>query len=346
MKNSSHPDGSPRPRRLKAVAATSGGLDSLLAAEVIRRAGVDVVLLHVQHLFSCSAAGRERLKDAAARMGMALRVVDATEEHLETVRRPRHGYGRGMNPCVDCRIFILRIARRVMEEENAKFVVTGEVLGQRPKSQHAHALAQAAEESGLGARLVRPLSANLLPDTMPVSEGWIPKDRLFAIQGRSREPQMALAKQFGIGGYPQPAGGCLLTEKVYARRLQDAFDHAGRDAIGVSEFRLLACGRHFRISESVKLIVGRDRSENDDLDRHAPGRIRLEPVGVMGPTALVEGSPTGEELRLAAAVVARYCDAPSDATVSFDVREGDRRRTVSVRPLSADDPRIAAWRIE
>ena len=345
MRNSGQANVRARMDALKAIAASSGGLDSLLAAEAVRRAGIDVILLHVQHLFSGSEAGRARLRAAAERLSMPLRVVDASKDHLETVRRPRHGYGRGMNPCIDCRIFMLKVARRVMEEEGASFVVTGEVLGQRPKSQHFVALQQAAVKSGLGNRLLRPLSANLLPDTLPVIEGWIRKADLFSMQGRSREPQIALAEAFGIVDYPQPAGGCLLIEKTYAARLRDAFDRLGRDAVDLEAFRLLRHGRHFRLSESVKVIIGRNKQENETLDGYADGRTRIEPNDVMGPTALVEGDPTDEELRLAASLVARYCDAEAGVCVSFDVLRDDAHREVDALSLPPDDPRISAWRI-
>jgi len=343
MKNSGQPNVRSNPERVKAIAAFSGGLDSLLAAEVTRRAGADVLLLHVHHLFSASDDSLERLRTAAERYAFPLRVEDVSEAHLETIRRPKHGYGRGMNPCLDCRIFMLKVAGRVMEEEGAGFVVTGEVLGQRPKSQHYRALLRAAEESGLDDRLVRPLSANLLPDTLPVKEGWIPRECFLAIQGRSRETQMALAKELGITDYPQPAGGCLLIERAYAARVRDAFDHLGRDAADAETFRLLRHGRHFRISDAAKVIVGRNERENAILDGFAGGRIRVEPVGVMGPTTLVEGDPDDEELALALALAARYCDA--DAIVSFRVQRGDETFTSEAAPLLPDDPRIVAWRL-
>ena len=337
--NESHPEG----RRIAAVAATSGGLDSLLAAEVIRRAGIDVTLVHVRHLFSAGEAGREQLRRTAERHGFPLRIEDASEAHLETIRHPQHGYGRGMNPCVDCRIFMLRIAKRVMEDVGAKFVVTGEVLGQRPKSQNLKALAAAAEESGLGDRLVRPLSANLLPETLPVREGWLRKEDLYAIQGRSREPQMALAAEFGIEDYPQPAGGCMLIERTYAERVRDAFRHLGRDQVDLAAFKLLQIGRHFRISESAKAIVGRNRFENEALEAYAEGRVRLEPAEVMGPTTLIEGSVGAEELILAASLTARYCDA--DRPVIFRVVGLKGVSSIEAQPLDKDDPRIPDWRI-
>jgi len=331
---------------VKAIAAFSGGLDSILAAVLVRRLGVDVTLLHVRHLFSANEEGRARIRAAAERVGLPLRIVDASAEHLDVVRNPKHGYGRGMNPCVDCRIFLLKIAKRVMEEEGAEFVVTGEVLGQRPKSQHPRALLQAAEESGLGDRLLRPLSANLLPDTLPVREGWLRREDLLAIQGRSRERQMALAKELGVTDYPQPAGGCVLIEKAYAARVRDAFAHVGRENVDVEAFRLLRIGRHFRLSERAKAIVGRNERENNALEGFAAGRIRIDPADVMGPTTLVEGNPTEEDLLLAAALTARYSDHGGRGSIPVTIATEGEARTVDVAPIAPDDPRIAQWRID
>jgi len=330
---------------IRAIAAFSGGLDSILAALVVRRAGVEVTLLHVQHLFSADEGGRQRLAAAAERAGLPLLVVDASVDHLETIRYPKHGYGQGMNPCVDCRIFMLKVAKRVMEERGAGFVVTGEVLGQRPKSQHHRALLQAAEESGLGDRLLRPLCANLLADTLPVLEGWLRREDLLAIQGRSRQPQMALAKELGVDDYPQPAGGCVLIEKAYVARLRDAFDHLGRDAVDVDAFRLLKLGRHFRFSDDLKLIVGRNHDENQLLASHAPGRLRIDPVDVMGPTSLVEGEPTNEELQLCCQLAARYSDHGGRKSIPMRVILESGECTLDTAPLEPDDPRIAQYRI-
>jgi tRNA-specific 2-thiouridylase len=331
---------------VKAIAAFSGGLDSILAAALVQRLGVDVVLLHVQHLFSANEEGRARIRAAAGRVGLPLRIVDASAEHLDVIRNPKHGYGRGMNPCVDCRIFMLKIAKRVMDEQGAQFVVSGEVLGQRPKSQHHRALLQAAEESELGDRLLRPLSANLLPDTLPVRKGWLRREDLLAIQGRSREAQMALARELGVTDYPQPAGGCVLVEKAYAARVRDAFAHVGREEVGVEAFRLLKIGRHFRLSDRMKAIVGRNERENELLVGFAKGRTRIDPVDVMGPTTLIEGDPSDDEILLAGAMAARYSDHGERPTISMAVLRGDVKRIIEVSPLAKDDPRIAAWRIE
>ena len=330
---------------IRVIAAYSGGLDSILTAVFMRRLGFDVLLLHVQHLFSANEAGRQRLREAADRAGLPLMIVDASEQHLETIRHPKHGYGQGMNPCIDCRIFMLKIAKQVMEEEGAAFVVTGEVLGQRPKSQHYKALLQAAEESGLGDRLVRPLCAQLLPDTLPITEGWIRREDLLAIQGRSRGEQMRMAEEFGVSDYPQPAGGCVLIEKAYAKRVRDAFGHLGKDAVGLTQFRLFCLGRHSRIAEDVKVIVGRNHEENEQLARLSEGRLRIDPVDVMGPTTLVEGNPSEEQLLICCSLAARYCYHEIDVEVRLKVVSQDGERVLSVLPMASDDPRILEWRI-
>ena len=332
-------------RDLRVIAAYSGGLDSILAALLMKQLGFGVLLLHVQHLFSADEDGRRRLREIADRAQLPLRVVDASEDHLETIRRPKHGYGQGMNPCIDCRIFMLKVAKRVMDEEGAQFVVTGEVLGQRPKSQHRSALLRAAEESGLGGRLLRPLCAQHLPETLPVKEGWIRQEDLLAIQGRSRHEQMKLAETLGVTDYPQPAGGCILIEKTYAARVRDAFDHLGVDAVDLTQFRLFHLGRHFRIAERVKLIVGRDQGENETLATFAEGRILLDPVDVPGPTSLIEGSPTEEQLALCGAIAARYCDHETDGPLRLRVIHGDSSDILTVRPLEQTDARISEWRI-
>ncbi len=312
----------------------------------MKRAGIEVVGLTVRHLFGGDRRRAEGIARAAEALGIPLRTLDLTEAHLEVVRHPQHGYGSGMNPCIDCRILMLKAAARVMEEERAQFVVTGEVLGQRPMSQHYRALLQAAEESGLGDRLVRPLSATLLPDTLPVREGWLRKEDLLAIRGRSRQAQMNLASEFGIREYPSPAGGCLLTEKAYAARLRDAFSHLGADVMGMEDFLRLRYGRHFCLGEQVKVIVGRNEAENEALAGLAADRVRIEPRDVMGPTALVEGTPTQEDLRLGGRLVGRYCDHTDDSPIILRVIDaGGAEQMLSEAPLSAQDPRLISWRI-
>ena len=331
--------------RPRAVALLSGGLDSTLAAAIVGRAGIDVIGIFVKNLFETDRHREEHLRRAVDQLGIPLRVVDRSDEHLTIVRHPRHGYGSGMNPCIDCHIFMLRIAKEAMADEKAQFVVTGEVLGQRPMSQHRHALLLVAEESGLNDRLLRPLSANLLPDTLPVKKGWIKKDDLYAISGRGRAPQRALAREFAITDYPQPAGGCLLTERVYAVRVRDAFAHIGPDKVDRDGFRILRYGRQFRIAENVKVIIGRNEEENEILAQFRAGRIAIEPITAMGPLTLVEGNPNQDELRLAVALAGRYCDHLDDSPIAFTVTKHNKTEKFLVPPLPGADPHIDSWRI-
>jgi len=331
---------------VRAVALLSGGLDSTLAAVLVKRAGIDVVGLYVRTLFGTND-GRERyVASIAERIGISLRLLDLSEEQMERVRHPRHGYGAAVNPCIDCRILMLEAARRVMEEEGAQFVVTGEVLGQRPMSQHRRSLVLVAEESGLGDRLLRPLSANCLSDTLPVRKGWIRRDHLLGLSGRSRHEQIALAARFGITEYPQPAGGCLLLEKAFAARLRDAFAHIGKDALTRDGFRLLRYGRQFRLSDRAKVIVGRNERENEILSEFATDRIAIEPHDVVGPLTLVEGSPSGDEVLLSACLAARYCDHDNVTVLSMRISRSGEERIVEVVPLDSDDPRLTDWRID
>ena len=331
---------------VRAVALLSGGLDSTLAAFVVKRAGIDVIGLTVRYFVNADATREKMIAATARSLHIPLRTIDLSEEHLQVIKHPVHGYGTAVNPCIDCRILMLKAALRVMDEEGAKFVVTGEVLGQRPMSQHRRALDIAAVESGLGDRLLRPLSANLLPDTLPVKEGWISREDLFSISGRSRQEQIALAEELGITDYPQSAGGCILTDKVYGARLRDAFTHVGKEAMGIDEFVILRYGRQFRISERTKVFVGRNQGENEAMAEFARGRYVIEPRGVMGPLTLVEGDPSEEELSLAARIAARYCDHDDEATVALRISRAETTRTAEAMPLSADDPRLDAWRIE
>lgn len=347
MKSSgqSHESQGDKCRLLKAIALLSGGLDSTLTAALVYRVGIEVVGLHVRTLFDTDKERVQHVTLAAKQIGIPLRILDLSCEQLALVRHPKHGYGSGMNPCLDCRILMLKGAKRVMEEESAQFVVTGEVLGQRPMSQHRRTLELVAKESALEDRLLRPLSANLLPDTLPVKEGWISREDLLGLSGRSRQNQIALADRLGIHDYPQPAGGCLLVEKAYAARLRDAFAHIGKDAMTKEDFLLLRYGRHFRFSKQAKVIVGRNEQENRILAGFATNRTVIEPIEVVGPVTLVEGNPTRDEILLSASLAARYCDHNGRRTLSMRVFHAEKESVVEVAPLAGDDPRLSEWRI-
>jgi tRNA-uridine 2-sulfurtransferase len=313
---------------MKALCVYSGGLDSTLAAAVMRAQFIEVLALFFETPFFSSSRARK----SAQASGLPFRVVNITKRHLEILKNPRHGYGRHMNPCIDCHALMFRIAGELLEEEGARFVFTGEVLGQRPMSQNRGALNLIARESGLGERLLRPLSAKHLPMTLPEKEGWVDRDQLLDFNGRSRKPQMALARRLNITEYPAPAGGCLLTEKGFSNRLRDLL--SSKSDPEIREFELLKIGRHFRVAPHCKLIVGRNKIENDAIGALVGDQdVVLDTLSAPGPTVLMSGKGSDDVLPLAAAVTAAYSDAQGQVEVQLKVRNGrfERRMVVSVR---------------
>jgi hypothetical protein len=256
--------------------------------------------------------------------------VDISEKYFDDVLvKPKHGYGANMNPCLDCRAYMLSRAREYMEKVGADFIFTGEVLGQRPKSQLRQSMAIVAKESGLGERLLRPLSAKLLPVSLPEREGWIDREKLLDISGRSRKVQIAEATRRGwdMDDIPQPAGGCcFLTDEAYARKLKDWLGHQEKPRHDGEAFVLLKVGRHLRLNDDVKVIVARDDAENRFLADYRRGRWVFEAVGVTGPVTLVEAlrDLRWEEIEAVAAITARYGhgrDEP-EVTVAFSAPSG------------------------
>jgi tRNA-uridine 2-sulfurtransferase len=349
-------------RTVKAIALISGGLDSTLALALIKRQGVEVKAVNFYTGLCITETQRrkggrpdgtvprnEALR-AAADLEVDVEYVDLSRSgYFDMLVQPRYGYGANANPCVDCRIFMMSRAREIMEREGAQFVFTGEVLGQRPKSQRRDTLRTIERESGLDGRLLRPLSAKLLSPTLPEREGLVDRERLEAISGRSRQRQMALARELGLEDWPQPAGGCCyLTDESFARKFFDILD--AREAAGEArrivpeDVVLLSTGRHFRLSPRAKLVVGRSEVENALLEGYAPGRARLEARDLLGPVALVEGEPTWEERQLAARIVARYGKGKDLPGVVVEWREGDLVETYAVSP-EQDEARIESLRI-
>ncbi|MBA4423211.1 MAG: tRNA 4-thiouridine(8) synthase ThiI [Syntrophus sp. (in: bacteria)] len=296
--------------KVKGIALFSGGLDSSLAFKVIEEQGVEVFGI----TFETPFFGAGRARAAAGRIGLPLTVLNITEEHLQMLYAPRYGYGKNMNPCIDCHTLMLKIAGRRMEEEGADFVFTGEVLGQRPMSQGKQSLSVVAKNAGYPDRILRPLSARLLPETAPEREGKVDRARLLDIQGRSRKRQMEMAVHYGITSYPAPAGGCLLTDPIFTKRLRDLFDRHPDHS--VRDIELLKAGRHFRLNEATKAVVGRNAMDNDTIERLTVQSDALIHIAqVPGPTVLVPGGGDEETRFLAARLCARYSDAPRDREV-------------------------------
>jgi hypothetical protein len=271
-----------------------------------------------------------------AAFGVPARVLDLVDDYFDVLLHPRHGYGANVNPCIDCHLFMIRKAKEVMEREGARFVFTGEVLGQRPMSQNYKALELIDRESGLGGLLVRPLSARLLPETLAEKNGWIARDGLLDIQGRSRRRQMELAAGLGVKGYASPAGGCMLTDEHYAARFKDWMRCRGNAVLTHEETLLFSVGRHFRLSPSVKAVVGRREVENHYIERAWGAEWLATPVDVPGPTVLVQGPAGDEDLHFGAALVARYSDAKTAPSVKVAVRKGNEERIFDAAPASDD----------
>lgn len=340
--------------KVKAVALMSGGLDSTLAAKIIKDLGFEVIGVNFYNGF-CIEHAQRQIKGAkscytplnvAHSLGINIELLDIADEYLEIVKHPRHGRGAAMNPCIDCRIFMLKKAKEFMEKIGAEFVVTGEVLNQRPMSQHHKALLLIQEESGLGDKLLRPLSAKLLPPAYPVKLGWISEDDLYDLQGRSRLRQLELAGKLGITKYSQPAGGCcLLVEKHFGDRLRDAFKYKGKEAMERSDFEILKVGRHFRISANTKVIVGRDENENCFLEKFEDGKWKIIIPDHASPVVLIDGNPAEAELILAARIAARYSDGKEEKLVRAVLQRDEESRTLEVEPLDPQDESLERMRV-
>ncbi len=293
--------------RKRAVAMISGGLDSILAARVVMEQGFEVAGLYFTSAFSKSY-GNEQATHAAAvarACGIDLRVHDLGQPYIDLIRDPRHGYGRNSNPCIDCKIHMLGRARAVMQELDAAFVVTGEVLGQRPMSQRRDTLHLIEREAGLRGMILRPLSAALLPPTSAELDGRVDRSLLLGISGRSRTTQFRLAQRYGISGFSTPAGGCLLTDKNFSEKLRDLC--ADQDRVTSQDIRLLTLGRHFRFGRNERIVLGRNKRENDILAGLAAAGYRLfQPHGFPGPLALLAGEPTPELKQAAGRLIITY----------------------------------------
>jgi tRNA U34 2-thiouridine synthase MnmA/TrmU len=313
---------------VRALALISGGLDSILAARLILDQGIDVIGVSFESPFFTSEGGRA----AAQEMGIDLVAIDLSEDLLEVIAAPKHGFGKHMNPCIDCHALMVRRAGERMEELGASFLVTGEVVGQRPKSQMRFGLEAVERESGLQGLILRPLSAKLLAPTVPEREGWVDRGKLLGLHGRTRKPQLALAERYGITKYLSPAGGCLLTDENFARALSDLRAHG---QMSVPEVKLLSVGRQFRLSDRAKLSVGRNHAENEALFGMKPeGALFVKAVDRKGPVGVVSAGADDEDLRLAAAVVSRYADTPAGESVRVQVwEEGGEPREIEVVPL-------------
>ncbi|HYA32235.1 MAG TPA: hypothetical protein VED67_05690, partial [Thermodesulfovibrionales bacterium] len=309
----------------KAIALLSGGLDSTLAILVLLRQGIEVTAVTFLTHFGCDISDSSSCSrnpfPAAEKFGFRVKLCHLADRFIEIVKNPKHGHGRHMNPCIDCRILMLREAKALMEMTGGDFIVTGEVLGQRPMSQRRDTLNIVDREAGLKGYVLRPLSAGLLNETVPERQGLVKREMLYNFSGRSRKPQMALARELGLTDYPAPAGGCLLTEPNYAYRLRELLERNPEPSL--DELHLLRVGRHFRLSDTCKAIVGRDERENGVIESFAgEDRYLLKVEGVGSPSVILSGDDAAGFLPLAASLCARYSDAKHLPEVEVTVTKG------------------------
>ena len=313
----------------KALGLLSGGLDSSLAALCLKRQGVDVTAI----AFVTPFFGSNKAELAAKQMDIPLIIENISEVHLEMLKKPKYGYGKNMHPCIDCPAMMFRLAGEIMAERGFDFLFSGEVLGQRPMSQNGNALRSVANYSGHPDRILRPLSAKHLPITPMEEQGLVDREQLLDIQGRSRKPQEALAKEWSLKDYPSSGGGCLLTEIHFSDRLRDLINH--QPDCTVDDVELLKIGRQFRLSEQSKLTLGRHQKDNDAIrDAAKQGYIILRTPGVSGPLGLVSGQPLEEDLRIAGEILASYGKGKDQATVEVlaETRDGEQRFIVAPMP--------------
>jgi tRNA U34 2-thiouridine synthase MnmA/TrmU len=343
----------------KAIALISGGLDSLLAAKVIQEQGVHVEGINFYtgfcvegHTHAIRKTHQDKVKRnnalwVAEQLDMPLHIIDIIEEYKDVVINPKHGYGANMNPCLDCKIFMVSKALQFIDESDFDydFIITGEVIGQRPMSQRKDTMPVIAQKSGANDRLLRPLCAKNLPPTLPEREGWVDREKLYDYSGRNRKPQIALAKQFGFTDYAQPAGGCcFLTDKKYSSKLADLWQARGERDYELDDIMLLKVGRHIRPKSHYKLIVAREEGETRFLQGYKKQFPHLQPISHNGPLTLLDGSPTLDDIELAARITARYSQGRDADSVTIEVIFEGETTMLEVNPLAAHEI-SPAWMI-
>ncbi len=309
----------------KVVALLSGGLDSQLAVRMMQEQGFDVSAVAIKTPFCDFDCGRGcgfEIRERADDLNVNLKTVYLGDEYIKMLKHPKHGIGAGFNPCVDCRSMMFEAAKKHMDEIGAEFIISGEVLGQRPMSQHAPALRTIEKDTGLFGKIVRPLSAGLLPETDPEKDGLIKRENLGMIRGRTRKAQLEMAKKYGIENPPNAGGGCLLTDPAFGLRAKDLFDHIENPTI--NDIDLLKIGRHLRLDDKTKLVVGRNKDENEMIKAIAlPNDILLEARDYMGPVSILRGNNADNHVSFASSVTLRYSDAPKNDQSYVRVTKGN-----------------------
>ena len=316
----------------KVVALLSGGLDSQLAVRMMQEQGFDVSAVAIKTPFCDFDCGRGcgfEIRERADDLNVNLKTVYLGDEYIEMLKHPKYGVGAGFNPCIDCRAMMFEAAKKHMEEIGAEFIISGEVLGQRPMSQHAPALRTIEKESGLVGKIVRPLSAGLLPATDPEKNGLIKRENLGMIKGRTRRMQLEMAKTYGIENPPNAGGGCLLTDPAFGLKAKDLFEH--KETPTINDIDLLKIGRHFRLDDETKLVVGRNMDENQMIKAMAlSGDVLLETRDYVGPVSILRGKNSLEHTKFASSVTLRYSDAPKDSPAYVTSSKDESREEILV----------------
>jgi tRNA-specific 2-thiouridylase len=338
-------------RQPKAVSLISGGLDSMLATKVVMDQGVHVeginfftgfcVEGHTHAIRKKDKAKPKRNNSlwVAEQLGIKLHIVEVIEEYKDVVLNPKFGYGSNMNPCLDCKCFMVKKALEWIQQHEFDFIITGEVIGQRPMSQRKDTMPVIQRESGAEDLLLRPLCAKNLPETRPEREGWVKRDELFDFSGRGRKPQIALARQFGIDDFAQPAGGCcFLTDEAYSKKLGDLWSSRGERRYELDDIMLLKVGRHLRPRPHFKLIVGREEGENRFMEGYRKQFTHMYTTSHPGPLVLLDGTPSDDDLALAARLTARFSKGKQADQVSVEIQPlGGELVQMDVAPLHDED---------
>jgi len=332
-------------KQTTALALYSGGLDSTLACRVVAAQGIKVVAVKfVTPFFGYDLLPRkeEYIKSTKENFGIDVLVKDVTLPYLELLKKPVHGFGRYFNPCIDCKIFLLSEAKKMMPELGASFLVTGEVIGQRPMSQRRDTLRVIERDSGSESILLRPLCARNLEPTRAELEGLVDREQLLGFSGRNRTPQIQLAEQFGISDYPSPGGGCILADPILSARIEKFYRQHKR--VAPEDILLLMVGRQFRLPAGGWLVVGRDLGDNEKIEAlRKPDDWLLQPSVIAGPTAILRHSRNADELEIAAALVARYAKKSAlveGAAIVIAERHGAARQ---IEALALDDSIFQPW---
>lgn len=334
----------------KAIGMFSGGLDSILAAKIMLDEGFEVIAFHFYTGFNGKLSREiengpdwewtptEAVVKSADKLGIKLVARDVSKEYINLITNPEHKYGSGVNPCIDCRIFLIKKAHELMEKEKAIMVFTGEVLGQRPMSQFKPTLKLIEKRAGIEGRLLRPLSAKLLDPTIPEKEGIVNREHLYNFNGRSRKPQQTLAENFGIDYYPQSAGGCLLTDKGFTRKYFDFINHSKEHTISMHELNSLKTGRHLRLESGIKVIAGRNETENNYLEKLLDGTCWFfDARDFPGAAVFAFGEPPDEEFEIIASICGRYSKGLKEDSLAVIAKRGNVTREFNVKPAEHKD---------